>query len=129
MHANGAHAKDLSLFERFFAAIGFPPPPPLTEAERREFDAAIERAEAEARRFYERGAGSAGSTGSARYPDVVTACEEGRAETERMLAAAGVQVTDEGRTRVRAELAALEEQWTPDRRAEANLRFLARVET
>jgi hypothetical protein len=47
----------LTASQRFFAAIGKLPPPPLTEAEQREFDAAQDRADAEVERLYGRDAG------------------------------------------------------------------------
>jgi hypothetical protein len=52
-----------------------------------------------------------------------------RAETETMLVAAGIRVSDEGRSRVRDQLAALDAHWTPERRERATRDFLARIES
>jgi hypothetical protein len=76
-------------------------------------------------RFY----GGAGPARDRRYPGIVTASDDVRAETERMLDVAGVRLTDQGRARVRAELSALDRRWTPDRRAEASRRFLDSIGT
>jgi hypothetical protein len=62
-----------------------------------------------------------------RYRDLVAATDDVRIETERMLAAAGIQVTDEGRARARAQLAELDAQWTPERREQAGRDFMARI--
>jgi hypothetical protein len=49
---------------------------------------------------------------------------ETRAETDRVLAAAGIHVDDAGQARARRALAALDDTWTPERweKARAQLR-------
>lgn len=44
-------------------------------------------------------------------------------ETERMLAAAGIEVTEEGRARARAKLAAAQERMTPEAWARLRERY------
>ncbi|MFC7546721.1 hypothetical protein [Plantactinospora sp. GCM10030261] len=48
---------------------------------------------------------------------------EVRDETERMLASAGIVVTDEGKARARAKLAAAEQRMTPDAWARLDDRY------
>jgi hypothetical protein len=57
MHAKDAPARGSTATERLYAAIGLPPPAPLTEAERREFEADLRREEAKAAEFYAKHAG------------------------------------------------------------------------
>jgi hypothetical protein len=64
---------------------------------------------------------------SGRYPDLMADTDKVPTETERMLAAADIQVTDEGRERVKAQLAELDAYWTPERRERVNREFLARI--
>jgi hypothetical protein len=52
---SGMTDEPLTASQRFFMAIGKPVPPPLTEEERREFEAKIAAAEEEAAKFYKIG--------------------------------------------------------------------------
>jgi len=53
--------------------------------------------------------------GAVRYPEIMTQRgQDIRDETEQMLAAAGIVVTDEGRARARSRLRAAEERMTPE---------------
>jgi hypothetical protein len=49
----------------------------------------------------------------------MTRPDHARAETDAMLAAAGITVTDEGRQRTSTQLAELDAYWTPERRERA----------
>jgi hypothetical protein len=57
MYAKDAPAKAPTATERLYAAIGLPPPVPMAEAERREFEADLRREEAKAAEFYVKHAG------------------------------------------------------------------------
>lgn len=61
--------------------------------------------------------------GGMAQPDMAPPDRDTRAETDRMLAAAGIVVTDEGRGRAREKLAAAQQRMTPQAWARLRERY------